>query len=303
VERKVEKPTASPAPKPVVEKLFPGELGGTFEQALTRIQEKKGPPFLGMLVAIAQPILGALPWSTKKALEEVVGDKRYFNAAGSTGLNILLNMALYPAVFLLVAVFGLGRETFSSGTYTYITLGLTIASLEAILRLREAIFQAMPIAEVPCRGTFYGLPLAPLLAPFLSSPAQSTGKVSFEGYYSPEFDDKLDRERRYGEVYTVEERGNAYLVRFEFPRQVPPSAWKQEQGIPDEMPDYDYDLSLRNGSFVVRGKVTDPQVRKLAAVSPSFPPDFTTHIDPEREVSAFKHRYRAKTLEVVLFKK
>ena len=99
------------------------------------------------------------------------------------------------------------------------------------------------------------------------------------------------------------EQGNAYLVRLEFPRRVPPSAWKQEQGIPDEMPDYDYDLSLRNGSLVIRGKVVDLQVRKLAAVAPSFPPDFTTRIDLEKEVSAFKHRCRDKTLEVVLFKK
>jgi len=286
-----------------VEKLFPGELGGGFEQALERVQERKGNPLLGVIVAIAQPILGALPFSTKKALEEIIGDKRYFTAAGSTGLNILFNMILYPAVFLVMAVLGLGRETFSSGTYAYVSLGLTIALLETILRLKEAIFQAFPIDQVPCRGTFYGLPLAPLLAPFLSAPAQSTGTVSFDGYYSPEFDDKLDRERRYGEVYTVEERGNAYVVRLEFPRRVPSSAWKQEQGIPDEMPDYDYDLSLRNGSFVVRGKVVDLQVRKLAAVSPSFPPDFTTRIDLEREVSAFKHRYRDKTLEVVLFKK
>ncbi len=77
---------------------------------------------------------------------------------------------------------------------------------------------------------------------------------------------------------------------------------KEELGIPDEMPDYEYELALTNGSFVVRGKVGDPQVRKVASGAPSFPPDFTTRIALVNPVRGFKHRYRDKTLEVVLVK-
>ena len=83
---------------------------------------------------------------------------------------------------------------------------------------------------------------------------------------------------------------------------VPASSVKEELRIPDEMPDYDYELALTNGSLVVRGKVTDPQVRKVAAGAPSFPPDFTTRIDLGAPVRGFKHRYRDKTLEVILVK-
>ena len=54
VEKKVDKPATPPTPKPVVEKLFPGELGGSFEQALSRVQENKGTPLLGAIVTIAQ---------------------------------------------------------------------------------------------------------------------------------------------------------------------------------------------------------------------------------------------------------
>ena len=68
------------------------------------------------------------------------------------------------------------------------------------------------------------------------------------------------------------------------------------------MPDYDYDLALTNGSFIVHGKVADPQVRKVAAGAPSFPPDFTTRIDVDNPVRGFQHRYRDKTLEVILVK-
>jgi len=145
------------------------------------------------------------------------------------------------------------------------------------------------------------------VSPFLGSTAKSRpvekGQMAFEGYYTQEFDEKTERARRYGEVFTIEEMGNAYLLRMELPRRVPVSAAKREMGVGDEMPDYDYDLSLRDGNFLVRGKVTDPQIRKLAAISPAFPPDFTKQIELKSPVSSFKHRYRDKTLEVVLFKR
>jgi hypothetical protein len=69
------------------------------------------------------------------------------------------------------------------------------------------------------------------------------------------------------------------------------------------MPAYDYDLSLRNGFFVVKGRVPDQNVRKLAAVSPAFPPDFTTNVELPGAVKAFKHRLRDRVLEVVLLKR
>lgn len=124
-----------------------------------------------------------------------------------------------------------------------------------------------------------------------------------EGYYSQEFDEKTERARRYGEVYTVEELGNAYFIRMELPRHIPVSAAKRELGVGDEMPDYDYDLSLNDGTFIIKGKITDPQIRKLAAVSPAFPPDFTKQIALKTPAASFKHRYRDKTLEVVVFKR
>jgi len=188
-----------------------------------------------------------------------------------------------------------------------IFLGLFLAATETMIRLREAFFYGVPSAEATFRGTFYGLPLAPLVSPFLGSAAKSRsvekGQMAFEGYYTQEFDEKTERARRYGEVFTIEELGNAYLLRMELPRRVPVSATKREMGIGDEMPDYDLDLSARDGNFIVRGKVTDPQLRKLAAISPAFPPDFTKQIEFKHPVSNFKHRYREKTLEVVLFKR
>jgi ferredoxin len=303
---------AAPTPKPVApkkvveEKVFEGELAGTYAQALARVQPPQNNSILGVLLASAQPILGALPLSTKRALEQSVGDTRYFHVGTATGLNILFNMVLYPIILLAVYTVALGGELFSQATNKFIFLGLLIASVETLIRLRESFFQGVPTEETPLRGTFYGLPLAPAMAPFLGASGGRTpdkGDQPVEGYYTPEFDEKTERSRRYGERYTVEEQGNAYLLRMEFPRRVPVSAAKRELGIGDEMPDYEYSLALKDGTFLVRGSIREPDVRKIAAVSSSFPPDFNKRIDVSGAISSFKHRYSDKTLEVVLFKR
>jgi ferredoxin len=303
---------AAPTPKPVApkkvveEKVFEGELAGTYAQALARVQPAQNNSILGTLLASAQPILGALPLSTKRALEQSVGDTRYFHVGTATSLNILLNMVLYPIILLAVYSAVLGEELFSQAANKFIFLGVLIASVETLIRLRESFFQGVPIEDTPLRGTFYGLPLAPAMAPFLGVSGGRTpdkGDQPIEGYYTSEFDEKTERSRRYGERYTVEEQGNAYILRLEFPRRVPVSATKREMGIGDEMPDYEYTLSLRDGNFLVRGRVDDPDIRTLAAVSSAFPPDFNKPIDVSGAIASFKHRYSDKTLEVVLFKR
>ncbi len=126
--------------------------------------------------------------------------------------------------------------------------------------------------------------------------------VPIDGFHGGGFEAKRERKRRYGGVYLLQERGNGFFLRLEFPRRVPHSALKDRLHIPDEMPDYGYDLALLNGGFVVKGHVENVNLRKLAGVSPSFPPDFTTHIKLPAQVAGFKHRFVAKTLEVVLVK-
>ena len=128
------------------------------------------------------------------------------------------------------------------------------------------------------------------------------GTVGFDGFHGHAFEDKLERKRRYGEVFTLAAASGGYLFRLELPRRVPPSALKDHLGIADDMPPYDCEVAVRAGFLVVSGHVVDPAVRKLAAVSPAFPPDFTTRVRLPGPVSAFKHRVRDRTLETVLLK-
>ncbi len=126
--------------------------------------------------------------------------------------------------------------------------------------------------------------------------------VAFDGFRHGSHDDKLERDRRYGTVYTVTEEQNAYFVRLEMPRQIPASAlrtlWAQQR----EMPDYRYSIALEKNALTIKGGLPDETLRRLAYVSTSFPADFLTRIEFRLPVEGFVHRMREKMLEIIVFK-
>jgi hypothetical protein len=229
----------------------------------------------------------------------------FFTAAGSTGLNILHNIVLYPLIAMAVAVAFQGVEILGSQAINpYILVGIVIAIAEAVYRLRHGIFRVKPAEEMEFPAAFYGIPLAVLVAPLLEKHAGVIREVPIpvEGFYSRGFDDKLERERRYGNVYTVEDRGGALLLRLEFPRQMPDVGIASRVELPDEMPDYDYDLALQDGQFIIKARCTDENVRKISSSFGAFPPEFTTVITLKEKVVGFAHRFQDKLLEVFLLK-
>jgi hypothetical protein len=145
-----------------------------------------------------------------------------------------------------------------------------------------------------------GLLLGPLVRRFLGR--YQSGWVPVEGFYTQEFEPKRERERRYGEVYTIEELERGWYVRFELPREIPPSAARDELGVGSEMPDYDLKVALTATSLVVRGSVVDPALRSICGVSPAFPADFRTEISLGGPFQGFSHRYSNKVLEIAVLK-
>src|SRR5262249_6617098 len=147
--------------------------------------------------------------------------------------------------------------------------GGALAVFEAIIRVREAVLFARPTSEVVYRGSVYGVALVPLVAPLLRrlESGRDSGTISVEGYYRTHgaFDEKTERERRYGEVFTVEEHPGGYVFHLELPRRIPPSGVKEQLGLGDEMPDYALELKLAGTWFEVHGKVVDPRLRTVAA--------------------------------------
>jgi hypothetical protein len=126
--------------------------------------------------------------------------------------------------------------------------------------------------------------------------------VAFDGFSNPMHDEKVERDRRYGTVYTVVEHANAYLVRIEMPRRIPASSLKELWKLPDEMPDYDFTVTLHERVLAVRAGVRGDAMRRLSYVSASFPSDFLTRFEFDQPVSSFKHRLLDRVLEVVVFK-
>ena len=306
-------PPLATAPKPVPakkeprpKKTFPHELPISYEEA-AKEYGRAGTTLKGIAwwtVILLQPVIGALSHSIKKRLEMAL-QTPLFTAAGSTGLNIVHNVVLYPLVCMAIAAATNGVQViFSQDINKYLVIGLLLATVEGVIRLKDGIFKAKPANEVTFLPSFYGVPLA-IIADFLL--AKYTGlvreiPVPVEGFYSKGFVDKLERERRYGNVYTVEDRGASYLVRMEFPRWIPDIGIASRTQLPDEMPDYDYDLLLQDEQLVVKGKCSDEKVRKISSSVGAFPPEFTTVIPFRDRIIGLAHHFENKLLEVLLVK-
>jgi hypothetical protein len=301
-------PQAAPQPKKEArpKKIFPNELPNDFGELATQFRSSGKLSRVGrLLIALSQPVLGALPHKMKKDLESAVQNPVIFSVAGSTGLNIFLNAVLYPIVLMVLASAVEGAAVlFSQDINIFLFIGITLAVIEGVFRLRDGIFHVKPPEEMKFPAAIYGLPLAVLLQPLLT---KQTGMVRnlpipVDGFYSRGFVEKLERERRYGNVYTVEDRGGALLLRLEFPRWIPDIGVADRSQISDEMPDYDYDLALQDGQFIVRGSCTDERVRKISSSVGAFPPEFTTIIPLQDRIVGFAHKFENKLLEVFLLK-
>jgi len=299
---------AAPQPKKEVrpKKTFEKELPTSFQEIAAQFKSggalKQG--FGRAIILLTQPVLGALPHNMKKQLEEAA-QSPLFTAAGSTALNIIHNGILYPLVCMAVAVFLHGPAViFSEEINFYVLVGILLAAAEGVFRLRDGIFHVKPAAEISFPAAVYGVPLSLVLQSLLQRHAGMIREqpIPVDGFYSTGFVEKLERERRYGNVYTIEDRGGALLLRMEFPRRIPDIGLAARTNLPDEIPDYDYDLALINGQFIVRGKCTDEQVRKISSSVGAFPPEFTTVIPLCDRVVGFAHKFENKLLEVFLLK-
>ncbi len=304
-------PSAKPVPAPVKKaprpkKNFANELPLSFDEAMKQFQSggSTQPGWFRTAVILAQPLIGALPHGIKKRLEVAV-QSSLFTAGGSTAVNIVHNAVLYP---LIAAGIGMAAHDpafiFDKGVNNYLLVGLLLAILEGAYRLKDGLFKVKPAEEMKFPPAIYGGPLALVADAMLSKRIGLVRQmpIPVEGFYSKGFVAKRERERRYGNIYTVEDCGGAFLMRMEFPRWLPEIGVKSREQLSDEMPDYDYDLSLQDGQLIVKGKCTDEKVRKISSSVGAFPPEFTSIIPFRERISGFAHQFNDKNLEVLLVK-
>jgi hypothetical protein len=169
-------------------------------------------------------------------------------------------------------------------------------------RLAQLGFAAPPRPSFAAR-IFAGLRALISFHGFGEKSVRQQRVIAFDGFRSDLFEDKLERDRRYGTVYTVWEQENAFLVRLELPRRMPKSSLRDTWKIPDEMPDYACTLRLADNVLFVRASLPDEARRRLSYVSASFPSDFETRIDFQTPVVSYSHRLHSKMLEVIVNKR
>jgi len=115
-------------------------------------------------------------------------------------------------------------------------------------------------------------------------------------------EDVLERDRRYGRDYTVEEREGHVFVAYNFPTRVPAVQNRFKYGLPEKMPLYRSHVQLSGRTLLVAGWLTDPKVRGLCHTSKSFPAQFVTTLDFKQDFLGMASRYDAHArLEIALF--
>src|SRR5262245_46569932 len=196
--------------------MFAGELSGEFDEIVSELgaPRRRAGSLAGRIalwtLGAAQGVLGALPDGAKRRLEDAVGDRRFFSAQLSTAANVFLNLILYPVVCMMIGLASPSESLFDWGIRWWVALGVLLGVGEAMWRLRESVFRGIPIGEAPLRAAVYGpllLPVGAIIQSLCGRRGAQSG-VGFDGFYAGEaqFDEKLERARRYGEVYRLEER-------------------------------------------------------------------------------------------------
>jgi ferredoxin len=113
---------------------------------------------------------------------------------------------------------------------------------------------------------------------------------------------ELERDRRYGRDYTIEEQKGHVRIRFSFPTRVPAVRDRFRYGLPERMPRYRHHVQVQGRTLLVAGWLTDPKIRSLTHTSSSFPAQFMTTLEMEEDLCGMASRYDAHSdLEIVLF--
>jgi len=115
-------------------------------------------------------------------------------------------------------------------------------------------------------------------------------------------EDRVERDRRYGLDFKVDEAADHILITVQFPRRVPAVRDRFRYGLVEEMPLYGHHVAQDGNVLLVYGWVTDPKMRALTNQSASFPSQFLTRIEFNQTTFGQVSRFDAHgKLEVVLF--
>ncbi len=115
-----------------------------------------------------------------------------------------------------------------------------------------------------------------------------------------------ERMKRYGMATSIEETAHQYLMRVALPEKVPEHAYKYKWNLPDQMPDYKFDVHLENNGkrLFIKGWLEDQRVKRLCGVLNSFPDRFLRELELTHPAKDLKFNYNpaAKVLDIIIDK-
>ncbi len=129
-------------------------------------------------------------------------------------------------------------------------------------------------------------------------------------------EDRLERDRRYGRDFTVEERSGYVQVSLHLPTRVPAVRDRFRYGAPELMPEYRSHVYMDGGKLFITAwvprlsptdkqdvKLRKAQILNLTHTSSSFPGRFTTEFEfPGKDIVGLRFRYDAHGLvEALVF--
>jgi hypothetical protein len=117
-------------------------------------------------------------------------------------------------------------------------------------------------------------------------------------------DSKWEIMKRYGMAAVVEEQKDRYIVKVEFPETTPTHILKYQMGLPDQMPDYKYELNFDEShkQITVNARMEDGHIKKLCGKINSFPDRFRRSFAFPYKVDLLRQIYRGKILTMELKK-
>lgn len=115
-------------------------------------------------------------------------------------------------------------------------------------------------------------------------------------------EDQVERDRRYGRDYKVEELDGRIEITLQYPTRVPAVRDRFRYGMVEVMPLYGHHVTQDGDLVAIYGWVKDPKIRALTHTSSSFPGQFRTEFEIKTKLYGLREHLDAHgLLTVVLF--
>lgn len=117
-------------------------------------------------------------------------------------------------------------------------------------------------------------------------------------------DSKWEIMKRYGMAAIIDEEKDRYFVKIAFPEKTPIHILKYQLGLPDDMPDYKYDVAMDDTTKTVSvvARMEDGHLKNLCGKINSFPDRFKRTFTFAEPVKLVRQIYRSKVLTLELLK-